>query len=120
MDDWVEIDGVGRPCSNSLGLPLGATDAELVGFWRWFGNSQIHDQMGRPLVIYHGGADVVSDFNFEGRWAWAATQVDLAKEFGRQQACISTWERGVVAPPADIIGKLAKRFGVDPGYFFSE
>lgn len=108
MDDWVEIDGVGRPCSNSLGLPLGSTDTEIVGFWRWYGNSQAVDQMGRPLVIYHGGADVVSDFSFEGRWAWASTQVDLAKDYAEMRRY-----RGGKGGVTPMLVKLGRPFDAD-------
>lgn len=108
MDDLVEIDGVGRPCLDSLGQPLGATDAEIVGFWRWFGNSQSVDEMGCPLVIYHGGADVVSDFNFEGRWAWAATQIDLAKDYAEMRRY-----RGAIGGVTPMLVKLERPFDAD-------
>jgi hypothetical protein len=43
-----------RPRHNSDGKLI-AKDAEsLANFWKWFGNSQVVDSQGRPIVAYHG------------------------------------------------------------------
>lgn len=50
----IEVDGVIRPVHNSQGKRIHVTKAGVVNFWRWFGNSQVIDALGRPLVMYHG------------------------------------------------------------------
>lgn len=48
------VDGIERPMHNSLGQRIHATDAGIVNFWRWFGDSPAVDAHGRPLTVYHG------------------------------------------------------------------
>lgn len=44
--------------TNSAGRPIATSDAALHAFWRWFGDSKVVDQQGRPEIFYHGtGAD---------------------------------------------------------------
>lgn len=50
----VEVDGQRRPAENSLGQPIHPTFQGTVNFWRWFGDSKVVDDKGRPLVMYHG------------------------------------------------------------------
>lgn len=50
----IEVDGVTRPRNNSEGKPIAYTTASLEAFWRWFGDSKVVDDQGRPLVVYHG------------------------------------------------------------------
>lgn len=47
-------DGELRPRFNSLCEPIAQSDESLLRFWRWFGNSKMVDDYGRPLVLYHG------------------------------------------------------------------
>jgi hypothetical protein len=51
---FIEVDGAQRPIANSSGQRIHPTDAGLRNFWRWFGDSQVVDAQGRPLVVYHG------------------------------------------------------------------
>ena len=63
MADTIEIDGVQRPTLNSEGQRIGRTEQEVRNFWRWFGDSKVVDEQGRPLVVYSGqpvGRDVFS------------------------------------------------------------
>lgn len=39
---------------NSLGNPIHSTKEGIENFWKWFGNSEMVDSKGRPLVFYHG------------------------------------------------------------------
>ena len=50
----IDVDGVLRARCNSLGSPIQATDAGIIAFWRWFGDSKTVDSLDRPLVLYHG------------------------------------------------------------------
>jgi N12 class adenine-specific DNA methylase len=52
--DMIDVDGVQRPITNSKGNPIAATDEAIRAFWRWFGNSMAVDDLGRPLILFHG------------------------------------------------------------------
>ncbi len=52
----ITVDGVERPRTNSEGRPIAPTEDGIRNFWRWFGDSQVVDGEGRPLVVYHGSA----------------------------------------------------------------
>jgi hypothetical protein len=43
--------------TNSLGQPIHSTQEGIENFWKWFGDSKIVDEQGRPLVCYHGSHD---------------------------------------------------------------
>lgn len=58
----VEIDGVDRPVNNALGSPIHQTLEGIKNFWRWFGDSQLVDSRGRPIVFYHGTARDIDQF----------------------------------------------------------
>jgi hypothetical protein len=53
-DSTIEVDGVQRPTVNSEGRPIAATEEAVRNFWRWFGDSKVVDEQGRPLVVYSG------------------------------------------------------------------
>jgi N12 class adenine-specific DNA methylase len=61
----IEVDGVRRPVENSAGQPIVPNhDMEkLRAFWRWFGDSKVVDDQGRPLVVYHGTGDDFTEFD---------------------------------------------------------
>ena len=52
--ETININGVERPVKNSEGKKIANTEFGLRNFYRWFGNSKIVDEYGRPLVVYHG------------------------------------------------------------------
>lgn len=46
---------------NSRGQVIAETKQALTNFWRWFGNSDVVDSEGRPIVLYHStNADVAA------------------------------------------------------------
>lgn len=50
----IDVDGVARPTVNSAGNRIADTDEGLRNFWRWFGDSKVVDDEGRPRVVYRG------------------------------------------------------------------
>lgn len=54
LPEFLIIDDVPRPTTNSLGRPIHATEEGIRNFWAWFGNSTCIDDGGRPLVSFHG------------------------------------------------------------------
>jgi hypothetical protein len=61
----IEVDGISRPIHNSEGALIAETEDAQVAFWRWFRNSKVVDENGRPRVVYHG--DKVGKMEFTGR-----------------------------------------------------
>ena len=56
--DTITVDGKERPRTNSNGKPIHPTEEGTRAFWRWFGDSKVVDERGRPLVVYHGSPDM--------------------------------------------------------------
>jgi hypothetical protein len=50
----ITVDGVERSTLNSNGQAIHPTVEGVENFWRWFGDSKVVDESGRPLVVYHG------------------------------------------------------------------
>jgi len=50
----INIDGIERSTTNSLGKQIHGTEEGVRNFWKWFGDSKVVDESGRPLVVYHG------------------------------------------------------------------
>lgn len=69
--ETINVDGVERQATNSEGQPIAGTPESLVAFWRWFGDSKVVDEKGRPLLVYHAGmfdelVDPIPQINGEG------------------------------------------------------
>lgn len=54
MPGTINVDGKERPTTNSNGQPIHPTEEGVRNFWRWFGDSKVVDEGGKPLVMYHG------------------------------------------------------------------
>lgn len=52
--DTINVGGVLRPVTNSAGRLIHPTKDGVRNFWCWFGNSEVVDANGKPLVVYHG------------------------------------------------------------------
>ncbi len=79
IPETIDIDGKERPTRNSNGKLIHPTEEGIRNFWKWFGNSKIVDDDGRPLVVYHGAPDarfVQQDGIFKG----------TNERFGRQSS----------------------------------
>lgn len=83
LPDTIEIDGAQRPTRNSEGQQIAGTEEGVRAFWKWFGDSKVVDDQGRPLVVYHGGRKGLEVF-------------DPAKA-GEVQ--VSDWGKGVYFTP---------------------
>ena len=62
----ISINGVDRPITNSEGKAIHPTQEGISNFWKWFGDSKVVDDQGRPLVVYHGTSQDISVFNTDG------------------------------------------------------
>lgn len=52
--ETITVDGKERTVYNSNGDRIAQSAEALTNFWRWFGDSKVVDEQGRPLVVYHG------------------------------------------------------------------
>jgi len=52
--ETIEVDGKERTVYNSNGDRIAKSKEALTNFWKWFGDSKVVDEQGRPLVVYHG------------------------------------------------------------------
>lgn len=59
----IEVDGFMRHRNNSLGQPIHSTDEGIRNFHRWFGDSKVVDEHGRPKVMYHGTTKDFDNFD---------------------------------------------------------
>lgn len=62
LGETIEVDGKLRPTTNSSGQSIHPTEDGIRAFWRWFGDSKVVDDNGRPLVVYHGTPADISAF----------------------------------------------------------
>lgn len=63
LPDTIEIDGKERSTTNGNGQPIAQTEEGVRNFWRWFGESKVVDEEGRPLVVYHGTGQDFAEFS---------------------------------------------------------
>lgn len=63
IPEIINIDGVNRPTRNSEGKLIHPDLEGIKNFWRWFENSKVVDDQGRPLVVFHGTKDDFTEFN---------------------------------------------------------
>lgn len=61
--DYINIDGKERTVYNSNGDKIAKSEKSLRNFYKWFGDSKIVDEQGRPLVVYHGSEAIFDTFD---------------------------------------------------------
>lgn len=63
--DTINIDGKERTVFNSNGDRIAKSAEALRNFYKWFGDSKVVDEQGRPLVVYHGTNAEFDTFEIE-------------------------------------------------------
>jgi hypothetical protein len=58
----IDVDGVKKHRHNSEGKPIHHTDEGIKNFHKWFGDSKVTDEHGRPQVVYHGSNHKFDEF----------------------------------------------------------
>lgn len=76
--ETINIDGQERTVYNSDGERIAQSEAALRNFYKWFGDSKVVDEQGRPLVVYHGTSAEFDTFMKEKRGE--LTEAKSAKE----------------------------------------
>lgn len=75
--ETINIDGVEKPVYNSNGDRIAKSEEALRAFYKWFGDSKVVDEQGRPLVVYHNTDKNISVFDREK----ARTTMDIQGMF---------------------------------------
>lgn len=69
----IEINGIYKPTTNSNGDFIHSTIEGIINFWKWFDDSKVVDEFGRPLIMYHGTQNDFDEFK---------TDSELGAHFG--------------------------------------
>lgn len=88
--ETIEVDGKERTVYNSNGDRIAKSKEALTNFWRWFGDSKVVDEQGRPLVVYHGTNAEFDIFDIEkskegvfGKGFYFAPDTKLPEKIGK-------------------------------------
>lgn len=91
--ETIGVDGVERTVYNSDGNRIAKSAEALRNFWRWFGDSKVVDEQGRPLVVYHGSDAKFEEFDLEkfgqtdsgtkGKGFYFTQRQKVAKHYGK-------------------------------------
>lgn len=100
----INVDGKERPTTDSTGKQIHPTEEGLRNFWRWFGDSKVVDDEGRPLVVYHGTTRAGFDTFSTGR----GSKVDGAYFFTPNPRMAATYSGTQREIAADEFGEGAK------------
>lgn len=76
-------DGTRRPITDANGKLVAETVEQQRNFWRWFGDSKVVDDHGRPLRVYHGSPNMASFSSFSDEFGehFFTTDAQLASGY---------------------------------------
>ena len=94
--ETIEVDGKERTVYNSNGVRIAKSKEALTNFWRWFGDSKVVDEQGRPLVVYHGTSSKFDTFSIDesgkntgtaiyGQGFYFTTDKEIATKWGAKR-----------------------------------
>lgn len=93
--ETIEVDGMTRTVYNSTGERIAKSAEALRNFYKWFGDSKVVDEQGRPLVVYHA---TDSDFNIfdENKFGKSHGQAHLGFNFGTTKAFVKQYGKNIM------------------------
>jgi len=99
-----------KTTENSEGKPLGNTPEAMSNFWNWFGDSEVVDADGKPLVVYHGMTANFSKFdsgysNIEGDFGAGFYFTNEVEDVGENYAGIGPDLKNKIATLAERINQ---------------
>lgn len=117
----IDVDGVMKHRHNSENRPIHPSDEGIRNFHRWFGDSHVVDEHGRPNVMYHGTGSDISSFK---PMTWISHEPHLANDYAEYRGAWSAGNSNVIP----VYAKSNKPFDADSlpsgsvtiGQFFSE
>lgn len=84
--ETIAINGQEKTVYNSRGERIAKSKEALDNFYRWFGDSKVVDEQGRPLIVYHGTREKFDTFSKEkikrGSGFWFSSNKEISKEYG--------------------------------------
>jgi hypothetical protein len=80
----ITVDGKDRPTTNSEGRPIHTTEEGIRNFWRWFGDSKVVDDQGRPMVVYHGSRNKFNVFNENTSGIYFSNSEEAARSYYKE------------------------------------
>jgi len=105
----VTVNGAERPTTNSKGLPIAQTEEGVRNFWKWFGDSKVVDEQGRPLVVYHGTP--TGNFTVFKPLQFFSLKKEYADIYQSSSASSRNYNRPQVAPSTyEVYLKIEKPF----------
>lgn len=72
IPDYVKVNGEERPTKNNIGEYIYDNLPDIISFWKWFGDSKIADNNGRPILATHSTNNKFSEFDTEKTSSGAA------------------------------------------------
>lgn len=96
IPDTISVNGIDRPTRNSEGKLIHPTEEGIRNFWKWFEESKIVDEQGRPLVVHHGTSKDFSTFNSFANWF--SPDIKFASEYAEMRDYYSGSGGATVVP----------------------
>lgn len=88
--ETITINGKEKTVYNSEGQRIAKSKEALENFYKWFGDSKVVDEQGRPLVVYHGGGKFdIFKYSYDGTYYFTTN-----KEYAERYANDYIDERG--------------------------
>lgn len=103
--ETITINGQEKTVYNSNGDRIAKSKEALENFYKWFGDSKVVDEQGRPLVVYHGTLDkfdyfskfkIGSRFSADEKGFFFINKENLAKDYARSE--FDPTRKGYVMP----------------------
>ncbi len=93
--ETIKINGQEKTVYNSEGERIAQSKEALQNFYKWFGNSKVVDEQGRPLVVYHGTNKKFDTFDkgkigkkhkdlYQGKGFYFTSEYYDAQNYGRR------------------------------------
>lgn len=76
----------------------GFEEPDSPAFKRWFGDSRVVDDAGKPRVVYHGTSADFEAFDRPGIMTWASEGTDLPGQYAASQAMIRSSDAANIMP----------------------
>lgn len=69
---------------NNKGKIIHSTTKGIENFWKWFGDSKVVDNTGKPMIVYHGSPDITDfyEFNTQSKERYGDNLHDPFTQFG--------------------------------------
>lgn len=119
--ETIEVDGKERTVYNSNGDRIAKSKEALTNFWRWFGDSKVVDEQGRPLVVYHGAlghtnlTEISPEYGFNVKAVYASDNKNISTHYAQssyiKRDIADTKNKIEDAKTVEDINNILKRYG---------